>query len=127
MNKEPERRYDGAAELAADVRRHSLGGRWPPIGQSGVPHPPLGPAPPGRGPEHRGGGGAHRDRHDDGGARRFAGLAGHGATRRVTLDPELELDPAWSPDGKMVAYAAETGDRFEVFVRPVAADRPAGQ
>jgi Tol biopolymer transport system component/DNA-binding SARP family transcriptional activator len=46
-----------------------------------------------------------------------------GTTRRVAFDEGLELDPAISPDGKMVAYTAAAGDRFELFVRQVQGGR----
>jgi Tol biopolymer transport system component/DNA-binding SARP family transcriptional activator len=42
-----------------------------------------------------------------------------GSTRRVAFGQALELDPAVSPNGDMVAYTAEVGDRFELFVRQV--------
>jgi Tol biopolymer transport system component/DNA-binding SARP family transcriptional activator len=40
-----------------------------------------------------------------------------GTASRVAFDDWLEIDPAISPDGKMIAYAAEVGDRFQLFVR----------
>jgi Tol biopolymer transport system component/DNA-binding SARP family transcriptional activator len=40
-----------------------------------------------------------------------------GATHRVAFDERLELDPAVSPDGKLVAFAAEAGDRFQLFMK----------
>jgi Tol biopolymer transport system component len=120
MNKEPERRYRGAAEMADDVRRH-LAGRAVAARSAN--------------PAYRIRRWVRRHRVAVRSAAAGAVLAGivtamvararspdllvTGATRRVTLDPELELDPAWSPDGRTVAYAAETGDRFEVFVRQV--------
>jgi Tol biopolymer transport system component/DNA-binding SARP family transcriptional activator len=44
-------------------------------------------------------------------------------THRVAFDQQLELDPALSPDGKIVAYAAEAGDRFELFAKQVRGGR----
>jgi Tol biopolymer transport system component/DNA-binding SARP family transcriptional activator len=46
-----------------------------------------------------------------------------GTTHRVAFDQQLELDPSLSPDGKIVAYAAETGDRFELFAKQVRGGR----
>jgi Tol biopolymer transport system component/DNA-binding SARP family transcriptional activator len=46
-----------------------------------------------------------------------------GTTHRVAFDQQLELDPSLSPDGKIVAYAAEAGDRFELFVKQVRGGR----
>ena len=121
MSKEPERRYAGAAALAEDVRRHLAG--QPVRARSANP--------------------AYLVRRW---ARRhrgvvLSGIAGAaaavlvavavakmargrptdlltGATHRVTLGPELELDPELSPDGRRIAYAAERGDRLQIFVRP---------
>ncbi|MGD8867702.1 MAG: protein kinase [Gemmatimonadales bacterium] len=41
-------------------------------------------------------------------------------TVQVTRDPGLELDPALSPDGQMVAYAAGPADAMQVYVRRAA-------
>jgi serine/threonine-protein kinase len=41
-------------------------------------------------------------------------------TIQVTRDPGLELDPALSPDGEMVAYAAGPADAMQILVRRVA-------
>jgi Tol biopolymer transport system component/DNA-binding SARP family transcriptional activator len=46
-----------------------------------------------------------------------------GVTHRVAFDERLELDPALSPDGKMVAYAAEAGNRFQLFMKQVRGGR----
>jgi Tol biopolymer transport system component/DNA-binding SARP family transcriptional activator len=43
-----------------------------------------------------------------------------GPTRRVAFDESLELDPSLSPDGRMIAYSAQAGDRFQVFLRQAA-------
>jgi len=43
-------------------------------------------------------------------------------TRRLTVDSELELDPALSPDGTMLAYAGGASnetERTDIFVRPL--------
>jgi serine/threonine-protein kinase len=58
-----------------------------------------------------------------------------GARSPVTVDPGLEIDPAVSPDGRFVAYAAGTLAESRVYVRQVdggaavaiAGDLPAGQ
>jgi Tol biopolymer transport system component/DNA-binding SARP family transcriptional activator len=46
-----------------------------------------------------------------------------GSTHRVAFDQQLELDPALSPDGKIVAYSAETGGPFHLFVKQVRGGR----
>jgi len=46
-----------------------------------------------------------------------------GAAHRVAFDDRLELDPAISPDGKMVAYAADSGERFQLFMRQTGGGR----
>ncbi|HEY3012614.1 MAG TPA: BTAD domain-containing putative transcriptional regulator [Gemmatimonadales bacterium] len=46
-----------------------------------------------------------------------------GPAHRVAFDEGLELDPAVSPDGKMVAYAAEAGNRFQLFMRQTGGGR----
>jgi serine/threonine-protein kinase len=43
-----------------------------------------------------------------------------GATRQLTNAPGMELDPAISPDGKFIAYAAGTVERMRISVRPAA-------
>ena len=47
-----------------------------------------------------------------------------GSTSQVTRDPALELDPALSPDGSMIAYAQGTATKLQVYVQPVAGGRP---
>jgi Tol biopolymer transport system component len=42
-----------------------------------------------------------------------------GATIPVAIGPDLELQPAISPDGKVVAYTAETPSGFRIFVRQI--------
>ena len=55
---------------------------------------------------------------------RAAALTAFGRATPVTWDPGLEVHPAISPDGRLVAYAAGvTASRVRVFVRPVAGGR----
>ena len=42
-----------------------------------------------------------------------------GPTHRLAFDAGLEMDPAISPDGKVVAYAADPDGRMRIFVRQV--------
>src|SRR6266568_2951960 len=44
---------------------------------------------------------------------------------QVTLDPGLEIDPALSPDGKLVAYVAGPPGQTRLFVRQVDGGAPA--
>ncbi len=46
-----------------------------------------------------------------------------GAATQVTADDGLEIDPALSPDGKLLAYAAGTATRMRIFIRPVSGGR----
>jgi Tol biopolymer transport system component len=39
--------------------------------------------------------------------------------RQLTFAPEVELDPALSPDGRMIAYASGTSVRTDIYVRQV--------
>ncbi|MCX6575028.1 MAG: protein kinase, partial [Candidatus Aminicenantes bacterium] len=47
-----------------------------------------------------------------------------GRTQRITHDPGLEIDPAISPDGKMIAYAAGIVGKMSLYVRQIAGGRP---
>lgn len=44
-----------------------------------------------------------------------------GVRTQVTSSPALDAFPAWSPDGRAIAYASDRGGRFEIFVRDLAA------
>ena len=45
-------------------------------------------------------------------------------TQRITHDPGLEIDPAISPDGKMIAYTAGIVGKMSLYVRQTAGGRP---
>jgi Tol biopolymer transport system component/tRNA A-37 threonylcarbamoyl transferase component Bud32 len=47
-----------------------------------------------------------------------------GRTRQITNAAGLELDPALSPDGKLLAYAAGPLPRMHIYVRQIAGGRP---
>jgi len=47
-----------------------------------------------------------------------------GRTQRITHDPGLEIYPAISPDGKMIAYAAGPPGKMSLYVRQIAGGRP---
>jgi Tol biopolymer transport system component len=46
-----------------------------------------------------------------------------GTATQLTADDGLEIDPAISPDGKLLAYAAGTATRMRIFIRPVTGGR----
>jgi Tol biopolymer transport system component len=45
------------------------------------------------------------------------------ALTRVTFDDGLQGQPAWSPDGKFIAYASNQGGNVDVWVQPLAGGR----
>ena len=50
-------------------------------------------------------------------------IAAFGSAKKVTWERGLEMQPALSPDGKYVAYAAGTTMRTQIYVRQVAGGR----
>ena len=46
-----------------------------------------------------------------------------GRSQQLTSDPGLEIQPALSPDGKLVAYAAGRSSAMRIFIRPVGGGR----
>ena len=46
-----------------------------------------------------------------------------GHSSQLTSDPGLEIHPAISPDGKLVAYSAGNSQRMRIFLRPVGGGR----
>ncbi|MBI4539343.1 MAG: PD40 domain-containing protein [Gemmatimonadetes bacterium] len=43
-----------------------------------------------------------------------------GEPRRLTRDPYVDGDPAWSPDGRRLAYASDRAGSLDIWVRDVA-------
>ncbi len=55
----------------------------------------------------------------------FTVPAKHGSTRTLTHDPAAdERDPAWSPDGKQIAYIRATGRSDEIALRSATGGAP---
>jgi Tol biopolymer transport system component len=46
-----------------------------------------------------------------------------GTASQLTTDDGLEIDPAISPDGKLLAYAAGRATQMRIFIRPVSGGR----
>lgn len=46
------------------------------------------------------------------------------ALSRVTFEPGLQTEPSLSPDGRLIAYAANTTGNFDIWVRPVSEGDP---
>ena len=46
-----------------------------------------------------------------------------GRSEQLTAEPGLEIQPAISPDGKLVAFAAGSTARMRIFIRPVGGGR----
>ncbi len=46
-----------------------------------------------------------------------------GKSTQLTTDAGLQIDPALSPDGKFVAYAAGTSSSMRIYVRPIGGGR----
>jgi Tol biopolymer transport system component/imidazolonepropionase-like amidohydrolase len=42
-----------------------------------------------------------------------------GAPRRLTTDPALDTEPAWSPDGKSLAYASDRSGTMNIWTRDI--------
>jgi Tol biopolymer transport system component len=51
-------------------------------------------------------------------------IASFGRSTKVTWDRGMEIEPAISPDGRYVAYAAGTTASMRIFIRQVAGGRP---
>jgi Tol biopolymer transport system component len=48
-----------------------------------------------------------------------------GGTRRLTRDPAPDVAPAWSPDGRRIAFSSKRGTRYDVYVKIVDGSAPA--
>ncbi|HHS13303.1 MAG TPA: acetyl-CoA synthetase, partial [bacterium] len=58
----------------------------------------------------------------------FTVPAEHGFTVNISQTPSVrEIAVDWSPDGKYISYAAETGKDYELFIREYHTDKPAVQ
>lgn len=46
-----------------------------------------------------------------------------GSTKQVTYEPALEIFPALSPDGRMIAYSSEISGRMQIYVQQISGGR----
>ena len=45
------------------------------------------------------------------------------ALSRLTFEEGLQTQPAWSPDGRFIAYTSDQTGNFDIWVQPVAGGR----
>jgi Tol biopolymer transport system component/DNA-binding winged helix-turn-helix (wHTH) protein len=43
---------------------------------------------------------------------------------RLTFDPGLQMEPAWSPDGSMIAYSSDRAGNFDIWVQSTSGGNP---
>jgi Tol biopolymer transport system component len=43
---------------------------------------------------------------------------------RLTFDAGVQFGPTWSPDGRFIAYSADRGGKFDIWVQQVGAVTP---
>jgi Tol biopolymer transport system component/DNA-binding winged helix-turn-helix (wHTH) protein len=46
------------------------------------------------------------------------------ALTRITFDEGLQSEPAWSPDGRYIAYSSDRGGKFDIWVQQVSGGDP---
>jgi Tol biopolymer transport system component/DNA-binding winged helix-turn-helix (wHTH) protein len=43
---------------------------------------------------------------------------------RLTFDEGLQTEPTWSPDGRLIAYSADHGGKFDIWVQQIGSGNP---